>query len=340
MSPFDYAQGDIASMKNFWSVLAAETRQKLKKPILALAPMAGVTDSAFRQICKEFGADVVYSEMISVDGISHGNAKTLKMLEFSKKEKPIVIQLFGKKPELFAKAAKIVEKKGASGIDINFGCPAPKVFKNGGGVKLMRDLDLCYEIIKATCQAVKIPVSVKVRSSINSPKGKITVLDLLEKIKDLPVSAIMIHGRSYEKGFSGDIDFVMIKQAQKKFSARSGGLILANGGITDPLKAKEMLDKTGADGIGLGRGVLGKPYLFEQIRDYLATDKYKEYSWTQIKKVALKQAEINYKLKGKWGILEMRKHLAWYCQGFPGAAALRQRLIKVETLSDVKIILK
>lgn len=316
-------------MKNFWL--------KFKKPIISLAPMAGITDSAFRQICKEYGADVVYSEMISVDGLHYKSKKTIELLKFNKKEKPIVIQLFGSRPELFAEAAKIVEKLGADGIDINFGCPAPKIYKSGGGVKLMRDLDLCYEIIKATCEAVRIPVSLKIRSSINSLAGKkITALDFVHKIKDLPISAIMVHGRSYEKGFSGPVDSEIIKKVKENFS----GIVLGNGGIVNPEKAKEMLEKTGVDGIGLAQGVLGKPWLFEQVKDYLKKGKYKEYNFSQIKKVALKHATLNYKLKGGQGILEIRKHLAWYFRGFEGASALRQKLIRVEGLDDIKKILK
>jgi nifR3 family TIM-barrel protein len=310
-------------MKNFWL--------KLKKPIIALAPMAGITDSAFRQICKKYGADVVYSEMISVDALAHNSVKTFKMLNFSKKEKPIVIQLFGKKPELFSRAAKLVEQKGADGVDINFGCPAPKVFKCGGGASLMKDLDLCYEIIKATCLAVKIPVSIKIRSSA----GKVIALDLLKKFKDLPVTAIMIHGRSYEQGFSGEVDLAMIKKVKQSFK----GIVLGNGGIINPQKAKEMLAKTGVDGIGLAQGVLGNPWLFKQIKDYLKTGKFSEYNLTQIKKVALEHAALNYKLKGKQGIWEMRKHLAWYCRGFAGTSALRQKLIRVESLGEIKIAL-
>lgn len=311
-------------MKNFWT--------KLKKPIIALAPMAGVADSAFRQLCKKYGADVVYSEMVSVDGLFYGSAKTFNLMKFNKKEKPIVIQLFGNKPELFSKAAKEVEKIGADGVDINFGCPAPKIYKIMGGVRLMRDLDLCYEIVKATCQAVKIPVSIKIRTGI----GKVTGLDLVNKVKDLPLSAIMVHGRSFEQAFMGSADLEAIKSIKKAF----GGVVLGNGGIYTPEQAKAMLDETGADGVGLAQGVLGKPWLFKHIKEYLKKGKYKEFNFTQIKKVALEHAALNCKLKGKTGILEMRKHLGWYFRGFPNASDLRKKLVRVETLKDIKEILK
>jgi len=314
----------LSFMKNFW--------QKLKKPILALAPMAGVTDSAFRQICKKYGADVVYSEMISVDGLHYNSKKTFELLKFSKKEKPIVIQLFGKKPELFSQAARIIGKNGADGIDINFGCPVPKIFKSGGGISLMRDLDLCHKIIKATCAVVKIPISIKIRSSI----GKVTALDLVKKIKGLPVNAIMIHGRSYEQGFRGNVDLEAIKSVKRAFK----GIVLGNGGIYSPGQAKLMLVKTGVDGIGLAQGVLGKPWLFKQVKDYLAKGKFVEFNLNQIKKTALEHAALSYKLKGQKGIWEMRKHLAWYFKGFEGANVLRQKLIKVDSLKEIKNILK
>jgi tRNA-dihydrouridine synthase B len=316
-------------MKNFW--------QKLNKPILALAPMAGITDSAFRQICKKYGADVVYSEMISVAGLHYNSAKTVKMIDHSKKEQPVVFQLFGKEPKLFIEAAKLIEKKGGAGVDLNFGCPAPKIYKYGGGVKLMRDLDLCYEIVKNTCEAVKIPVSVKLRSSIKTLDKKkiITALDFIKKIKNLPVAAVMIHGRSYEQGFKGEPDFEMIKKLKQKFN----GIVLGNGGITTPEKAEAMIKKTKVDGIGLAQGVFGKPWLFQQVKNYLQNGEYNEYEFDQVKKIILEQAQLNYKLKGKRGIFEMRKHLGWYIKGFSGASDLRKQMMKIETLAEIKKIL-
>jgi tRNA-dihydrouridine synthase len=341
-------------MKNFW--------KKFKKPILALAPMAGITDSAFRLLCKNFGADVVYSEMTSVDGLYYKGKKTMAMLEFNKKEQPFVVQLFGKKPELFSKAAKIVESSGAAGIDINFGCPARKVVAHGGGVTLMRDLNLCYELIQATVEAVEIPVSVKIRTAINlnrttpSPSlkrrgnddgrttplirgargvKKVTALNFVKKIRDLPVAAVMVHGRSYEQGFKGDIndiDFKMIKEVKKRFK----GIVLANGRINSPEDAKILLNKTGADGVGLARGLYGKPWLFKQIKDYLTTGQYSKPNFSEIKKIALKHAKLLYKTKGKKGMFEIRKHLAWYIKGFEGASEMRKKLMLVKSVYEIE----
>lgn len=317
-------------MKNFW--------HKLKSPILALAPMAGVSDSAFRQMCKYYGADVVYTEMVSADGLYYDSKKTLKLLKFKRSEKPIVIQLFGKNPDTFKKAAQICEKHGFDGIDINFGCPARKVVAHGGGVTLMRNLPKCKELIEAAMSGTKLPVSIKVRASIKQDKSdkRITALDFVRYIKDLPVAAIMIHGRPHENPFSAPIDYEMIKKVKKEFK----GVVLGNGGINTPEEAKMMMEKTGADGVGLARGLYGKPWLFEQVRDYIEKGEYKEYGRKDVNKAILRHAKIALKAKGEHGLIELRKHLLWYVAGFMGAKKLRSELVKIRTIADIKKVLK
>ncbi|MFH1583178.1 MAG: tRNA-dihydrouridine synthase [Candidatus Falkowbacteria bacterium] len=308
-------------MKNFW--------RELNKPIYALAPMAGVTDSAFRQICKRFGADMVYSEMISATAIVYNSKKTLELMQFDKKERPYVIQLFGSKPEHFATAAKIVEKEiKPDGLDINFGCPVKKVARQGAGAELMNNLKLSREIIKAVLANTDLPVSVKCRSRV----GQTTVLDFLKIIKDLPVAAIMIHGRSLAQAHAGEINFKIIKQAREFFN----GIILANGGVKDKISAEEMLNKTGADGVGIGQGALGKPWIFSQ----LAARNSQLISKKLIFETAIKHAKLAEKLKGREGIIEMRKHLCWYVNGLSNASQLRQELVKAESLNDIRKILK
>lgn len=317
-------------MKNFWL--------KLKKPILALAPLAGISDSAFRQLCKYYGADVVYSEMTSIDGLFYNSKNTLTLLKNVKKEKPVVLQLFGKRPELVQKAVVRVEEAGFDGIDINFGCPAKKVVAHEGGIMLLRNLNLCQELVQAVCEATKLPVSVKTRISVNSKDGKkkITVFDFLDKIKNLPVTAIMIHGRTYEQGFSGEVNYDAIAKVKQQFK----GIVLGNGGLNTPEDVDLMLNKTGVDGVGLARGLYGKPWLFKQVKDYLANGEYQELTLAQIKKVALKHAKLNFKMKGEYGLVEMRKHLCWYFRGFPNAANWRQELVTFNTLNDLQRILK
>ena len=193
--------------------------------------------------------------------------------------------------------------------------------------------ELAREIISATLEGVdnKAPVSIKIRAGVK----KISALNFIERIKDLPISALMIHGRTLEQGFTGAPDYEMIRKVKEMVDIP----VLANGGILKPEDAKKMLEETGADGVGLAQGVLGKPWLFEQTKDYLAAGSYKEYDFKEIKKIAIKHTEMMYKKKGKQGITEMRKHLAWYFKGFEGAAELRQKLVHVKTLVDIKKIL-
>ena len=332
-------------MKNFW--------EKIKKPILAMAPMAGYTNSAFRQICKKYGADVVYSEMASAVALNYGGKKTIELLKFQKSERPYVVQLFGNEAKYFCGAAKVVsEKIKPDGIDINMGCPAKKVFSNGSGAALMNNITAAREIIKETLKGTKLPVSIKIRSKV----GNVTAYKFIKSIKDLPISAIMIHGRSLSQGFAGEIDYNQIKKVKslykkidkekKELSSEASELssffssatpiILANGGINTPEDAKIMLSKTVADGIGIARGALAKPWLFSQIRKYLEEGKYEEFNLSEIKKAALWHAKMSYKTGGNHGIVEMRKYLLWYFRGFENAKEARRELSLVENIKDIK----
>ena len=312
-------------MPNFW--------KKLNRPILTLAPMAGYTNSSFRQICKCYGADVVYSEMANATALSFGGKKTLELLKFKKAERYYVVQLFGNDPKYFRNAARVVsEKIKPDGIDINMGCPVKKVFSNGGGAALMLDVEKTREIIKQTLSGTNLPVSIKIRSSV----GKTTAFKFVKKIKDLKIAAIMIHGRSMKQGFSGEINYLQIKKVKSLVSIP----VLANGGIDDPEDAEKIIKKTNADGIGIGRGALKKPWLFFQIKKYFAEGEYDEFGLEDIKKAALKHAEMSYKNKGKHGIVEMRKYLLWYFRGFEGAKDARKDLVRVENIGDIKRVLK
>jgi nifR3 family TIM-barrel protein len=331
--------------KNFW--------QKIEKPILALAPMAGITDSAFRQICRKHGADVTYSEMASVSALFYKPQKTLELVRFNKKERPYVVQLFGNKPEHFAVATKIItEKVKPDGIDINFGCPAKKVFKHGSGCALMPQIELAREIISAVCDNTDLPVSIKIRAGIGNKdalKCVSTAIEFIEKTKDLPYCAVMVHGRTYEGGFSGAVDWEIISQIKKIISDK---IVLGNGGITTPENAVEILQKyPNIDGLGIARGAWGKPYLFEQIKKLHSAKNRSQapisepgsdfsLSFSKIKKIMLTHAKLIYADKHEMGKLEIRKHLIWYIKGFPGASELRQKLVRAESLAEIKEILK
>jgi tRNA-dihydrouridine synthase B len=297
--------------------------------------MCGVTDLPFRVMCHKHGADVVYTEMVMVQGLARNNAKTLKLAAISSEEQPVVIQLGGNDPEAFYKAARVVKDLGPAGIDINFGCPARKIAGDGSGVALLRDLERSYQIIQATIEGADgLPVSFKTRTQIkSSDKTQVhTSLELLERVKDLPVAAVMIHGRSFEAPWIEEVDYEYIKKVKEVFN----GAVIANGGIYDPETAKEVLRITGADGVGIGHGVYGQPWIFQQIKDYLATGKYEDKPWSEKREIALEHARLAFAVKGKQGLVELRKQLLWYVKGMPNATSYRDGLVHLETLEEIE----
>jgi nifR3 family TIM-barrel protein len=300
-----------------------------QRPILTLAPMAGYTNQPFRRICKHFGADVVCSEMASAIALSYGGKKTLEMLRFSEDERPYVVQLFGADPRHFRSAARIVtERIRPDGIDLNMGCPAPKVYKTGAGAALFCNQDKALSIIEETLAGTDLPVSIKIRARV----GEHTAYKFMKKVKDYPLAAVMVHGRSYEKGFVGEIDYRTIKRIKEMVPFP----VLANGGVNTVFDAKRVLEKTGADGLGIARGALRNPWLFSQIKEFLATGKCREFTLSEIKEAALTHARMAEEDLGAHGILEMRKYLLWYFRGFENAKEFRRKLVEVETYADVE----
>jgi len=324
-------------MENFWKKFKDK---KGNEPIWALAPMAGYTDSIFRIICKEFGADVVYSEMASAVALASAPAKTLELISFEKKERPYIVQLFGSDPKHFQKAIELLTNKRKlskfqipnfkfkipDGIDINFGCPVRKVAKQGAGAVLMNNIKLARDIIKATVGSCNLTVSIKIRSQV----GKVSALEFLDKVGDVGLSAIMIHGRTLAQGHSGHVNWEIIKKARDYF----GGIILANGGVMSADDAFDLLSKTQADGIGIARGALGRPWIFKEVR----SKKLEARSNKDIYNILSKHAEKVWKLKGGRGIVEYRKHAVWYVKGMEGASELRQKLVNINCLDDLKKI--
>ncbi|KKR21590.1 MAG: tRNA-dihydrouridine synthase [Candidatus Moranbacteria bacterium GW2011_GWA2_39_41] len=329
---------------NFWL--------QLKKPILALAPMAGITDSAFREICIKYGADVAYSEMASVSALFFKPVRTLELIKFGAPERPYVVQLFGKDPAHFAKATQIVTKEvKPDGIDINFGCPAKKVFGHGSGCALMPQKELAREIISAVCNNTDLPVSIKIRAGIEGRDAKscvsTTAIEFIENIKDLPFTTVMVHARTYEGGFSGPLNFDIVSEIKKIIPDK---IVLANGGINTPEDAKNILDHyPNIDGVGIARGAWGKPYIFAQIKNLMSNNcrdeaclvsTGNEYDFAKIKKIAIEHAELLWVNKGATGMFEIRKHLTWYFKGFPNASELRQKLMQSQSVEEIKDILK
>jgi tRNA-dihydrouridine synthase B len=310
---------------NLWQNLRDECSRE-KRPILALAPMAGITDSAFRLICKRFGADVVYSEMASVNALVYKPDKTLEMLAFEELERPYIVQLFGSEPRHFEAAVKLVEERlRPDGIDINFGCPVPKVAKQEAGAELFKNLVRSKEVIKAVIGASSLPVSIKVRKSV----GDMDVFRFLDNIADLDIKTVMIHGRDFRQIHSGPVDAEAIKRARNHF----GGVILANGGVRDAQSAKDLFEKSGADGLGIAQGALGRPWLFEMLRFKIQDLRFKNNK--EIFDIVLEHARLAEKKKGPQGLIEMRKHLCWYALGMPNAARLREKFVRVEKMEEI-----
>lgn len=324
-------------MPNFWDKLNKQC-QKEKRPILVLAPMAGLTDSPFRQICKDLGADVVYSEMASTTALVYNPRKTLEMLVSAKSESPYIIQLFGSNLDHFAQAVKLLSDakllaglniknlRKPDGFDINFGCPAKKVQKQNAGAVLMNDLNLAKNIIITTIKNTDLPVSIKCRSQV----GDVSVLKFLDEIKKLDIKAVMIHGRNLKQLHSGPVDFKIIKEARKYFK----GIILANGGVKDLASAKKLWQDTGADGIGIGQAAIGHPWIFSEIKNL----KF-EIDTQRKNKIIKKHAKLVYDEKGNKGIVEMRKHLCAYAKGDKNARKIREGFIKAASLKDIDNIL-
>jgi nifR3 family TIM-barrel protein len=314
-------------MLNFWEKLKAKA-----EPIIALAPMAGFTDMAFRQICSSYGADVVYAEMASAAALFYADDKndngTMDLLKWeAKKEGKYVVQLFGSQPEHFATAARLVtEKIQPHGLDINFGCPVGKIIKQGAGADLMQNLPRARAVIEAVLANSSLPLSIKIRAA----SGSVSAVNFLESLADLPIAAVMIHGRSLSQGFSGEIDFSLVNKIRPFFK----GVILINGGIVDLNSAQQALALSGADGLGLARGALSRPWLFQEIKE----NKKIIYSLEDVITLMYRHASLLVELKGEAALLEWRKQSCWYVQALPGASQLRSRLVQVSTIADLKNI--
>jgi nifR3 family TIM-barrel protein len=308
-------------MADFW--------QQFKKPIFALAPLSGITDSAFRQVCRRLGADVVYSELSSATALFFQPDKTLQMLRFEEIERPYVVQLFGSDPEHFAGATRIVTQVlQPDGIDINFGCPISKVFKKGAGAALMTNLPLAEEVIRSVIENTHLPVSIKVRTRV---KG-VELSSLLDRVSGLDLKALMIHGRSYSQKFSGPNDIETTRNAREQFN----GIILANGGVNNWVQGMDLLQQTGADGLGVARGAFGNPWIFQELKGALECNGKVAYQAQEVFETALEHAALLADYKGRRGIIEMRKHLCWYLKHVPGGKKLRQRAVQINAVQDIE----
>ena len=294
---------------------------------LILAPMAGVTDLPFRIICKKYGnPGLICNEMVSAKAICYNDEKTKAMLNYDEIERPISMQIFGNEPEIMGKAAGIVSEI-SDILDINMGCPAPKVVKNGDGSKLLLDLELVEKIVKEVVKNSKKPVTVKIRKGWDNEH--IVAVQAAQIIENAGASAIVIHGRTREEYYSGTADWNIIKDVKDAVKIP----VIGNGDIKSEEDAKRMFDETGVDGIMIGRASLGNPWIFSKIRYYLETGKkLPQTSNEEIKSVILEHFSLLLEEKGEYvATREIRKHIAWYVKGMKNASVFRDAINQVDT---------
>lgn len=299
--------------------------------IAFLAPMAGIADLAFRELCVQYGAAYTVSEMVSSKGLTMGDKKSAQLLTLGN-DRPAGVQIFGDDPEIMAKAAVKCLDFNPDIIDINMGCPAPKIAMNGGGASLMKKPDLAYEITKAVVQAVDIPVTVKIRKGWD--EESVNAVEMAELAEKAGASAVAVHGRTRQQMYSGSVDFDIIAQVKKAV----GIPVIANGDIKDEQSAAIMLEKTNADAIMIGRGALGNPWVFSKINAYLDECRVlPEPSVTQKMAVMLKHIQKIIEYKGEYTAMrEARHHAAYYTKGMRGGAKLRAEIGKLERFEQLQ----
>ncbi len=302
---------------------------------LILAPMAGVTDLPFRLLCKEMGADLIYTEMVSAKGIYYDNKNTEGLLQVMEEERPVSLQLFGSDPQLMAEMAKKIEYRNFDILDINMGCPVPKVVNNGEGSALMKNPKQIGKIVRAVSQAIDKPLSVKIRKGFSNEECN--AVEVAKIIEDNGAAAVAIHGRSREQYYSGKADWDVIARVKDAVSIP----VFGNGDVTSPETAKQLLDYTGCDGIMIARGVRGNPWLFSQIKTYLQTGEHlPKPSIKEVADMIKRHGRLQVQYKGEYlGIREMRKHVAWYTAGYPDSARLRSMVNEVDTLESLDRLL-
>ena len=305
------------------------------RPAVLLAPMAGFTDRTFRLICREFGADVVCTEMISAKGLLYQSEKSRALYEAKPGDEPFFVQLFGSDPDTIAKAAALIERELGEqllGIDLNMGCPMPKIAGNGDGCALMQNPVLAGKIVEATVRTVKVPVTVKFRKGWD--EAHCNAAEFAKICEESGAVALTIHGRTREQLYAGHADRACMAEVKRSVKIP----VFANGDVTGGISALETLAETGCDGVMIGRAALGDPFVFAEIQCALTGRAYEKPSPEQRREIALRHARNALEQKGSHAMIELRKHLAFYARGERGASKLRVRINACTTLQELEEI--
>ncbi|MCI8813694.1 MAG: tRNA dihydrouridine synthase DusB [Lachnospiraceae bacterium] len=308
---------------------------ELENPIV-LAPMAGVTDLPFRLLCKEQQAGLVCMEMVSAKAIFFGNKNTEKLMEIHPQEGPTSLQLFGNDPEIISEMAKKIQEKPFDILDLNMGCPVPKVVNNQEGSALLKNPALIGKIVEKTVKAINKPVTVKIRKGFD--REAIDILEIAHIIEESGAAAIAVHGRTREQYYSGEADWQVIRQIKESVSIP----VMGNGDVDSPQKARAMMEETGCDAVMIGRAARGNPWIFSRVRSYIIEGTLKGFpDREQVRQMVLRHARLLVEYKGEYtGIREMRKHVAWYTAGMPHSARLRREVNQLEKYEDLEKLLK